>query len=291
MYNKSESDIMYANNVKHKEVEMNSEKEFLKEYNISDYERPSVTADIVVFKMRCEESDSFRKDPERALSLLLIKRGGHPYKDHWALPGGFLSKGESIEECALREVVEETSVKPASLMSVGMFSEPGRDPRGWIISNAFVSVLGQNEETQKSGDDASDAKWFDVFFEQNDDGVYSLELKRDGIELKAKLKEEKSRFGMTSFNIIENGTLAFDHAKIIASALTLLRNSAKDFETIFDFLPEKFTLTQLKNVQETVMNISVLSANFRRKVAGLVEETDEYTEGAGHRPAKLYRRK
>ena len=60
---------------------------------------------------------------------------------------------------------------------------------------------------------------------------------------------------------------------------------------IFDFLPEKFTLTELQNVQETVMNISVLPANFRRKIAGYVEETDEYTQGAGHRPAKLYRRK
>ena len=70
-----------------------------------------------------------------------------------------------------------------------------------------------------------------------------------------------------------------------------MRNRAKDFEMIFDFLPEKFTLTELQNVQETVMNISVLSANFRRKISGLVKETDEYTEGAGHRPAKLYQRK
>ncbi len=95
----------------------------------------------------------------------------------------------------------------------------------------------------------------------------------------------------SSYKIADSGGIAFDHAKIIAKALTALRTAARDFEMIFDFLPEKFTLTELQNVQETVMNISVLPANFRRKIAGYVEETDEYTQGAGHRPAKLYRRK
>lgn len=270
---------------------MNTEKEFLSSYSLSDYERPSVTADVVVFKMRPQRSDNFRKEPKNHLSLLLIRRGEHPFKDCWALPGGFLSPGETIEECALREVTEETSVTPASLMSVGLFSKPGRDPRGWIISNAFVSVLGESDDSQHSGDDASDARWFDVSFEPGEKGDYTLELRLGKTILKAALREQTSSFGITSFEIIDSGKLAFDHAAIIAKALSALRNSAKDFDAIFDFLPEKFTLTELQNVQETVMNISVLPANFRRKVASLVEETDEYTEGAGHRPAKLYKRK
>ena len=74
-------------------------------------------------------------------------------------------------------------------------------------------------------------------------------------------------------------------------ALTVLRNEAKNYDTIFDFLPEKFTLTALQKVQETIMNVSVLPANFRRMVSGYVEETDEYVRGEGHRPAKLYTRK
>lgn len=89
----------------------------------------------------------------------------------------------------------------------------------------------------------------------------------------------------------DSGNLAFDHARIIATALTALREGAKNFETIFDFLPEKFTLTVLKKVQETIMNISILPANFRRKIGDYVVETDEYTQGARHRSAKLYRRK
>ena len=270
---------------------MDSEKTFLASYSTSDYPRPSVTADIVVFKIRSKKTGNFRKDPKNYLSLLLIQRGRHPYKGHWALPGGFLSPGETIEECALREVEEETSVVPASLMSIGMFSAPGRDPRGWIISNAFVSVIGSSEESQVSGDDAADARWFDVSFEQEEDGRYILGLSRDDISIRAVLTEKSGRFGMSSFDIVDSGSIAFDHAAIIARALTALRSSAKDFDIIFDFLPEKFTLTELQNVQETVLNISVLSANFRRKVSTLVEETDEYTEGAGHRPAKLFKRK
>ena len=270
---------------------MQSEKEFLSHYSQNDYERPSLTADIVAFIIRSEESDNYKRNSETKLSILLINRGEHPFKGHWALPGGFLQPSETIEECALREITEEANVTPVSLMPVGVFSQPGRDPRGWIISNAFVSVIGNTEETQRSGDDAADAQWFDVSFEQNETGEYLLRLSHDDVVLSAELYEEKSRFGITAFVIRDSGGLAFDHAAIIARALTALRNGAKDFEFIFDFLPEKFTLTELQNVQEAVMNISVLSANFRRKVSGLVTETDEYTEGAGHRPAKLYKRK
>ncbi len=270
---------------------MNDEKTFLKSYSLSDYERPSVTADIVAFKLSSEDSENYRLNPGKKLSLLLIKRGGHPFKDHWALPGGFLNPGETIEECALREVEEETSVKPVSLMSIGLFSEPGRDPRGWIISNAFVSVFGADRVEQKSGDDASDAGWFDVSFEQNDDGEYILSLSKGEEKLRAVLKEEKCAFGITSFSIIDSGSLAFDHAKIIAGALTALRGSAKDFQIIFDFLPDKFTLTEMQNVQEAILNISMQPANFRRKVSDFVEETDEYKSGAGHRPARLYKKR
>ena len=270
---------------------MQTEKEFLEQYHITDYERPSVTADIVAFMIRSEESDNYRQDSRSRLCILLVRRGGHPFKDHWALPGGFLQPGETIEACALREVWEETNVQPASLMPVGVFSEPGRDPRGWIISHAFASVISEESVKQVGGDDAADAQWFDVSFDRGAEGEFRLTLSRGDTVLRAVLAEENTRFGKTSFTIRDAGTLAFDHARIIATALTALRADAKNFETIFDFLPEKFTLTALQKVQETIMNITVLPANFRRKIADYVEETEEYTQGAGHRPAKLYRKK
>ena len=270
---------------------MDSEKEFLAQYRLNDYERPSVTADVAAFTIRSEDRESYRKNPESKLQILLIRRGGHPFKDMWALPGGFLQRDETVEECALREIEEETAVRPVSIMPVGVFSEPGRDPRGWIISHAFASVISEESVRQNGQDDAADAQWFSVSFAPADDGTVRLSLTYADTVLCAVLAEESSRFGRTAYRILERGGLAFDHASIIASALSALRNEAKNYDALFDFLPETFTLSALQRVQETIMNVSVLPANFRRMVSGYVEETDEYVRGEGHRPAKLYRRK
>ena len=122
---------------------MPSEKEFLSQYNMDDFERPSLTADIVAFMIRSEESDNYKRNSENKLSILLINRGEHPFKGCWALPGGFLQPNETIEDCAYREITEEASVVPVSLMPIGVFSEPERDPRGWIISNAYASIISE----------------------------------------------------------------------------------------------------------------------------------------------------
>ena len=268
-----------------------TEKEYLSQYDISKYPRPSVTADIAAFMIRSEESDNYKMDSENKLSILLVKRAVHPFKDCWALPGGFLKPDETVEECAFREVVAEANVTPASLMPVGVFSEPGRDPRGWVISHAFASIISEESVRQVGGDDAADAQWFDIRFERTENGKEELLLQFGETKLRAVLSKKEERFGQTSFAIEESGGLAFDHAGIIATALTALREGARNYETLFDFLPERFTLTALQKVQETIMNIQILPANFRRKVSDYVVETDEYTQGAGHRPAKLYRRK
>ncbi len=276
---------------------MQSEKEYLSQYNINKYERPSVTTDIAAFMIRSEESDNYKRDSENRLSILLVKRGVHPFMDCWALPGGFLKPNETVEECALREITEETNVVPVAILPVGVFSEPGRDPRGWIISNAFFSVITEESVKQVGGDDAADAQWFDVSFEKDNDGDYHLSLSLRGntalesIHLDAVLTKERTKFGKSIFLIKDSGGLAFDHARIIAEAVCLLRKYAQDFNTIFDFLPEKFTLNEVQKVQETILDISILPANFRRKINDYVIETDEYTQGAGHRPARLFKRK
>ncbi|MBR5372697.1 MAG: NUDIX hydrolase [Oscillospiraceae bacterium] len=270
---------------------MDSEKEFLSGYKLSDYERPSVTADVAAFMICTENRESYRKNPENKLRILLIRRGNHPFRDMWALPGGFLQKGETVEECALREFQEETDVRPVSIMPVGVFSEPERDPRGWIISHAYVSIISEESVKQTGMDDAADAQWFSVNFSCGADGACHLILDYENTELHAVLTEEKTSFGRTKYRITERGGLAFDHAAIIAEALSALRSEAKNYDAIFDFLPEKFTLTALQKVQETIMNVSVLPANFRRMVSGYVEETDEFVRGEGHRPARLYKRK
>lgn len=270
---------------------MSSEELFLSKYNIQDYDRPSVTTDIVAFAIRSEQEDTYRHNPKNVLSVLLIRRGEHPFMNCWALPGGFLRKDESIEECAFREITEETNVTPTSLMLFDQYSEPDRDPRGRIISNAFLSIISEDGLKLMGGQDALEAKWFEVSFEKDEKGQYILELDGDEEKIKSILKEKESRFGKIEFDILESGGLAFDHAKIIATALTVLRKNVTDFDFIFDFLPEKFTLTSVQNVQETITNVTQQPANFRRKIADYVEETEDYITGAGHRPAKLFKRK
>ncbi|MBR1555665.1 MAG: NUDIX hydrolase, partial [Oscillospiraceae bacterium] len=166
------------------------EQEFLKNYRLEDYPRPSVTADIAVFSLHNEEQAGYRREPEKKLCLLLIQRGNQPFKDCWALPGGFLQPDETVEVCAGRELKEETCADVNLLRHIGIFSQPKRDPRGWIISNAFLSVLSEeklrNMEIQ-GADDASCAKWFDIEFTKTND-AYFLKLENGDISLKTKLK-------------------------------------------------------------------------------------------------------
>ena len=180
--------------------------------------------------IRSEENDSYRRDPDRSLSLLLIRRGNHPFKDMWALPGGFLEPGETIEQCALREIKEETNVLPSSIMPVGVFSDPGRDPRGWIISSAYVSVISESSVDQIGMDDASDARWFSVAFRPCGE-FYKLTLSHDSTVLEAFLRKESERFGRSRYVVTDSGGLAFDHASVIASSVDALRSAAKSPET------------------------------------------------------------
>lgn len=268
---------------------MITEQEFLRAYSIGDYDRPSVTADLVIFRMRTTDGENFRKDPENTLSLLLIRRGEHPFLGQWALPGGFLRMDETVEECALREAREETGITPTAMLYLGVFSAVDRDPRGRIISNAFTCILN-GDAVPKAGTDAAEARWFDVAFTESDDGTFTTVLTSGDTVLRSRLIEQKTLYGDT-LTAAEPQPLAFDHALIVASALKQLKARAANFEMIFEFLPREFTLYALQNVQESLTGVPVAAANFRRKISDYVTETDKYTQGAGHRPAKLYRRK
>lgn len=271
---------------------MNSsdEKSFLDGYSFESYDRPSVAVDITAFSVRSGESENYKRDGVCRLSLLLIRRGVHPFRDCWALPGGFVRRDETLEQCAMREITEETGVTPNALMPGAVYSSPGRDPRGRVISCTFVSVISGDNITAVGGDDASEAQWCDVEFDVNGDEAV-LVLHTGERDIRAVLRIVSVKFGYPQFETLDSGGLAFDHAEIIASSLYRLRSIIGDFDIVFDFLPEKFTLSALQRVQEAILGKTLLAANFRRKAAAYTEETDEYTTGAGHRPAKLFRRK
>ena len=139
---------------------------------MTNYKIPSVTADIFIF--------------DENLNFILIKRKNNPFKDYWALPGGFVEYGESVETAAIREAKEETSIDVELMDLVNVYSEPDRDPRGHTITVAFTAK--GNFSDRKADDDASDIAMFSV----------------------EKLDEIK---------------LAFDHEKIINDCLKMAKKS------------------------------------------------------------------
>lgn len=293
------------------------EKEYLAQYNITKYDRPSIAADMAVFtimgnqeKGTVRDQENYRKRPQKRLKILLIKRGSYPYKDQWALPGGFCKKGEEILEAARRELFEETQVRDAYLNLAGVFGQEGRDPRGWIVSHVFLALFDGEKCQLKAGSDAWDARWFEVEFKKEKaveeqgkitackNTTYRLILTNNDEEepafLQTVIREEKSfhRFQVrTEYEIEEEQGFAFDHAKIITHALLYLRKQAEtDGRIVFDLMPEYFTLAELQDACEIILGKKLLTANFRRKMADYVVESDKMLEGAGHRPAKLYKR-
>jgi len=118
-----------------------------------DHPRPALTADTVV--LRTAEGVA-----ERPQEILLIQRGNQPFAGQWALPGGFVDRGESPEEAARRELYEETRLSVGKLTQVGAFGDPGRDPRGWVVSVAYVVRLENADNVAVAGDDASRVQWW-----------------------------------------------------------------------------------------------------------------------------------
>ena len=113
------------------------------------YPHPAVTADCIVF---------FRE--ETKISVLLIKRKNEPFKDSWAFPGGFVNIDESAEEAAIRELKEETGLEVSKVEQVKAYSNPDRDPRERVITIAFIAE--SKIMNVKGGDDAKEARWFDI---------------------------------------------------------------------------------------------------------------------------------
>lgn len=282
-----------------------TEEEFLQQYDAGDYERPSVAADMVIFTVLDSEVSNYRKLPEKGLKLLLIRRGGHPYLGGWALPGGFVRPYETTEQAARRELREETGLDQVYMEQLYTFSEPGRDPRTWVMSCSYMALIDGSKVEVQAGDDADQAAWFDVSYklqleqkELLEDGIrrswqYELLLQQGGHTLRAVVEKQTtftSASTRTEYTIVSNDGLAFDHAKLIACAIERLRGKLETTSIALHLMPELFTLTQLQQVYEVIAGRELLKAAFRRKVAHLVEETDHYTEPAGHRPSRLFRR-
>ncbi len=114
-----------------------------------DYPRPALTVDCIIFS-QTESGDTY---------VLLIERDREPFAGYWAFPGGFVDEDEPVEEAALRELQEETGLEIKAFELLGVFSKPGRDPRGWVVSIAYVTQVDKKDWKPIAADDARKAEW------------------------------------------------------------------------------------------------------------------------------------
>ena len=271
-----------------------TEEEFLAAYKPGDYPRPSVAVDMVIFTVTEEGEENYRKLPEKELRIVLIPRGGHPLLGCWALPGGFVRPTETTEEAARRELREETGVGKVYLEQLYTFSQPGRDPRTWVMSCSYMALVDSSQVQVEAGDDADQAAWFQFscrkLEKREGKELWEISLSHGGAALRALLEKGEGE-AFTECRILESQGLAFDHAKILAYGWERLQGKLKYTNLAIHLMPESFTLTQLQQVYQVIWGKELPTAAFRRKVMPMVEATEQFTKKEGHRPSRLYRKK
>jgi 8-oxo-dGTP diphosphatase len=228
---------------------------FLRDYRASDYPRPSVTVDVVVFTV--VDSD---------LKVLMIRRGQPPFQGAWAIPGGFVrvsddaDQGEDLRDAAARELEEETGLTSDQvfLEQLHTFGRPGRDPRTRVITVAHYALVRTDlVPLVSAGSDADQARWFSVGSE------------------------------------ISNLELAFDHRAILEVALERIRSKIDDAPLAFELVPPTFTIAELRAVYDAIKGQAYDPGNFRRRFMRM--QTDGVIEQApgkrqtGTKPARVYR--
>lgn len=205
------------------------------------YPRAALTVDCVVFGF-----------DGGALKVLLIRRGIAPFKNQWALPGGFVQPDETLDAAALRELREETGLHEVYLEQLYTFGDLNRDPRERVISVAYFALVRRADHLPVAATDASEAAWFEV---------------------------------------IDLPTLAFDHSEILKIALERLRGKICWQPVGFELLPKKFTLSQFQALYEAILGRELDKRNFRKKLLALdlLVALEEFSTAASRRPAQLFR--
>jgi 8-oxo-dGTP diphosphatase len=186
------------------------------------------------------------------LKVLLVRRDLPPFQGKWALPGGFVRVEESLEDAVRRELREETGIDQVFLEQLYTFGTVDRDPRERVVTVAYYALVRLGEHSIKAATDARDAAWFGVS---------------------------------------EARGLAFDHDRILATALERLKGKVRYQPIGFELLPPEFTLTQLQRLYETILETTLDKRNFRKKILGMdfLVALDEVQKDVAHRAARLYR--
>ena len=268
----------------------NSEEEFLKDYNKNDFDLLSITTDILIFSVSNEEEENYRKTDKKKMSILMVKRNDYPFKDKWCLPGGFIGIDENLDDAPRRILKNETNLDNIYLEQLYTFGEVNRDPRMRIVSTSYMSLIDKNRFNNKLNPNAS---WFDITLYEEKNNIVDLVLDNKATTISFKIKKvlKEKTTDRYSFEIIENNNIAFDHPKVILAGLERLKNKIEYTDIVFNMMPEYFTLGELQQVYEVILNKKLLDPAFRRIIAKKTEKTNKMKTGEGHRPSYLFKYK
>lgn len=271
--------------------EYKTEEEFLKDYNPKEFDQLSMTADILLISVSDEESNNYRKTSKKMMSILLVKREDFPYKGKWCLPGGFLNPNtETLEDCAKRVLKNETNLSNIYLEQLYTYDAMNRDPRTRVVSTSYIALVDKNKLTEMINPNAS---WFDVVLLEEKNNVVNITLDngKDTIHLVIKKELREKTTDRYRFVEVKNDALAFDHALVILAGLERLKNKLNYTDIVFNMMPEYFTLGELQQVYEVILNKKLLDPAFRRIIASKVVKTKKMKTGEGHRPSALFKYK
>ncbi|MDP2386869.1 MAG: NUDIX domain-containing protein [Bacteroidota bacterium] len=205
-----------------------------------EYPRPALATDCVIFGF-----------DGGSLKLLLTEREKEPFKNKWALPGGFVHMDETTDECAERILKEKVGVKNVFVEQLYTFSETDRDPRERVVSVSYFALVNKHQYELVAGRDTLKAEWFEL----------------------ADLPK-----------------LAFDHSKIVKMAILRLKGKVSYQPIGFELLNEKFTLSQLQSLYEAILETSIDKRNFRKKILslGILKVLEEKEKNVARKAAWYY---
>lgn len=271
------------------EKEYKSEAEFLKDYNSNQYEKLSMTADILLFSVSDGTKENYRKLNQKYFSILLVKRNTYPFKDKWCLPGGFVGIRETIDDAAIRILETETNLHNIYMEQLYTFGDIDRDPRMRVISTSYMALVDKNKLLDTL---AANASWFNVMvLEDEKEMRVTLDNGNEIIQFRVKKTLISKTTDRYDYVVVDNDKLAFDHAKTIAVGINRLKSKVNDSDIVFNMMPEYFTLGELQQVYEVILDKKLLDPAFRRIIAKKTEKTSKMKTGEGHRPSVLFRYK
>lgn len=243
------------------------------------------TTDLLIFGIDSRKNENTRELPKKYLSILLVKRKNEPYKDVWCLPGGFVNMEETSKESSVRILKKETGLKDVYMQEFCVSDGVKRDSRGRVISISYIALIDKSLLKEALN---SDASWFDIkLIENGDDIVVNLFNGEETINYNVKRTLVDKKSNDYFYSVKGKKQLAFDHSDLLINGIMELRNKVNNTDIVFNLMPSLFTIGELKQVYELILNKKLINSAFRRVIANKIELTESIIKTGGHRPSVL----